>query len=219
MSHRDEPVTDPHYRLIADHVRARVGPIANVFHPPGPDIVPVQVIHCAPEPKRPWHTFVTCGMSRRPMCAPAAAPDCRYAELFLCLPGPWRVGLPDPELKRMWPIHELGHLARLPHVNESWVWWGHTIGGEDPAERITPEAGFTAWIVGPHLSLGHDGCLVPFGKERILIMGALPIYPEELELARNWGSEALFDRMSAYRVTDRIDLRRRNCARGLIRRE
>ncbi len=64
------------------------------------------------------------------------------------------------------------------------------------------------------MSLGHDGCVVPFGKERILIMCALPIYPDELDLARNWGSEALFERMRAHGVTDRINLRRKNCARG-----
>ncbi len=113
---------EPHDKLIARHVRTHVGPIAHVFRPPGPALVPVDVLHCPPTLRRPWHTLVTCGMSRRPMCPPEEARDCRWAELFLCLPSRWRLRLPDHGLERMWPVQELADLARLPHISESWVW-------------------------------------------------------------------------------------------------
>jgi hypothetical protein len=197
---------------VASHVEKHVGPIAHFFHWPGPEIVHVDVLHVPPTTERPCHTLVTCGMSQRPMCAPEAAPDCRYAELYLSLPPDWPVRVDDAEERHVWPIRELAGLARLPHLSESWLWCGHTVGHDDPRDLITPGAGFTAWIVGPHLSLGHEGCSIRCRDRNILIMGAVPIYPEELDLVRRRGPDALYRRLAADHVCDLVEVGRRNVA-------
>lgn len=208
--------TDAIFEVVLDHVQRHVGMVAHVLHTPGPEIVHVDVLHVAPTPGRPWHTLITCGMSRRPMCPPEEAEDCHLAELFLCLPPEWPVRVPDADPRNIWPIVELSALARLPHLAECWVWHGHTIGGEDPNEPIAPGVGFTAWILGPHLSLRHRGCIVPLGEKRIHLFSALPIYPEELDLARVKGPQALFDLFASRGVADRIQIGRPSCVTGQV---
>jgi hypothetical protein len=95
---------------------------------------------------------------------------------------------------------------------EAWLWYGHTVGKESPGERITPGAGFTAWILGPHLSLGHDGCVFEFGDRTIYYHSVLPIYPEELDFARICGADALFWFFSYARIDDLIHIERPNVA-------
>jgi hypothetical protein len=150
------------------------------------------------------------------MCPPDEAADCRYAELYLSLPASWPIGRSRPGEDTAWPLRELGDLARLPHFNESWLWTGHTVGSPDPEERITHTAEFTGWIVGPHLSLGHDPCVFRFRKRTIWIHSVIPIYKEEMELARECGCDELFDRLADAGVSDVIDPKRRNVCLGKI---
>jgi hypothetical protein len=199
-------------RCITAHVNKNVGPIAHLFHWRGAELVHVNVLHVPPTRGRNRHTLLTCGMSQRPMCPPEEASDCRFAELYLSLPPDWPIQPPIPDERSVWPIRELAQLARFAHTAETWLWYGHTVGAEDPKERITPGAGFTAWILGPHLSLGHDGCVFEFGGRTIYYHSVLPIYPEELDLARTCGPDVLFWLFSATQIDDLVNIRRPNVA-------
>jgi len=197
---------------IAAHVRRHVGPIAHRLHWSGAELIHIDILHVPPTQRRDRHTLLTCGMSQRPMCPPEEASEDRFAELYLSLPSDWPIQLGESDESIIWPIRELAKLAGLPHVSESWLWQGHSVGGEDPMDRITRGAGFTAWILGPHLSLGHEGCVFNWDDRTVHYHSAVPIYPEELALARRRGSDALFQRFAAAGIDDLIDTRRRNVA-------
>jgi hypothetical protein len=145
------------------------------------------------------------------MCAPPEAEDWCFGELYLSLPPNWPVG--DADEAAVWPLRALADLAGYPHEAETWLWRGHTVGAEDPAERITPGAGFTAWILGPHLSLGHDGCVFRHREKEIHVHSLLPIYREELELVIGQGPDALFRVLARAGVDDLVDIRRPNLVR------
>jgi len=113
--------------------------------------------------------------------SPEEAADCRYTEIYLRLPPDWPVWIPDDDPARTWPFVELANLARLPHVSESWLWWGHTISA-DPPEPIAPRVPLSAWILGSPRSLRPDAREIRFGPETIQLHAALPIY------SRNWRS-------------------------------
>ena len=90
------PDPDLDANLIADHVIAHIGPIANVFHEIKPDVVAIDLLVVGPSETRPVITLVTCGMSDRPIRIPiedpddlARVPELRFAELLLCLPPDW----------------------------------------------------------------------------------------------------------------------------------
>jgi hypothetical protein len=213
MSRVQDPVdhgNDSHFRTIVAHVERHVGAISHVVHSPGPALVHVDVLHVRPTQRRPWHTLMTCGMSRRPMCPPEEAADCRYTEIFLRLPPAWPVRIPDDDLGRIWPFIELAHLARLPHLSESWLWWGHTI-AEDPPAPLAPQVPLSAWILGPPRSLKPAAREIRLGSETVRLHSALPIYAKELEVARIMGAKALFRLFAVCGVTDLIDVRRPNC--------
>jgi len=48
---------------IEKHIERFVGPIEKVFHELVSDLVHLDLYHVKPGPERPFHTFVTCGMS------------------------------------------------------------------------------------------------------------------------------------------------------------
>jgi hypothetical protein len=233
-SHARNGKDDLLHEVVA-HVERHVGAISNVVHPLGDSLVHVDVLHVRPSAKRRCHTLVTCGMSRRPMCPPEAAKDCRHAELYMSLPADWPVPSDEEarrwrpcshclkthpssadiaELAWFWPFLELAELARLPHVSESWLWEGHTVGAPDPKERIAPGVSFTAWILGPHLSLGHEACVFRAGGRNIVCHSVIPIYPEELDVAMHRGSEELFRRLAKAGVSDVLDVSRANVGAG-----
>ena len=195
---------------IEAHVSEHVGPITHRLYWPGSKLVHVEILHVAPTQWRNRHYLITCGMSQRPMCPPEEASDWRFAELYLSLPPEWPFLPKEKDESIVWPMRELADTARFAHTSETWLWQGHTVGGEDPAERITPGAGFTACILGPHFSLGHDGCVFTCFDRKIWIHSLLPIYPEELDLARQHGSDALFRLFTDAGIDDLLNTRRPN---------
>lgn len=203
---------DRHIEAVIDHVARHIGPVAHVFHVPGPALIHSDVIHVLPTRDRPRHTLITCGMSLRPMSPPGEAADCRFGEMFFSLPEEWSVRA-NRRAQRCAPwITELGQLARLPHLEEGWLWYGHTVRGPSLQEEIVPRSGFTAWILGPHMSLDHDTCVAQIGDRRVHFFSAVPIYREEWTLVRDSGSDALFRLLHLLGVDDELWLGRPNVA-------
>jgi hypothetical protein len=208
---------DRHILGMKEHVERWIGPVAHVFHVPGPMLIHSDVLHVPPTRRRPRHTLVTCGMGLKPMCPPIQAKECRYGELFLSLPGSWPVEPGRPTPSAPW-IGALGELARLPHLEEGWLWYGHTVGMEDPGEPIFPGCPFTAWILGPPMSLDPDACLARIDGREVQLFSAIPIYREEMELAIARGAGRLFRLLSALEVDDEVTMDRRKALTSPVRR-
>ena len=212
---------DPLYEAIFAHVGRHVGSIEAVYNVPGPALVHLDIIWVKPSPERNHHTLITAGMSSRPMAPPEGARECRFAELFLSLPPDWPIGLHVLNDARYgWPFEQLGSLALLPHVQESWLWYGHSVAEGEDLKPFAPGTGFCAWVLGPHLSLGHEACRLRLGPDReVCFFSALPLYREELELTFRKGIDALFSRLAAAGVSDVVDVGRRNVADRRRRRD
>src|SRR5688572_22544770 len=71
---------------IEGHIQAHIGNIEMVFHEIVSDLVHIDIHQVAPTEQRPYYTLISSGMSDIAMQAPEEAPDCKYAELMLCLP-------------------------------------------------------------------------------------------------------------------------------------
>jgi hypothetical protein len=194
---------DRHYDALVEHVETHVGPIAHVLNVPGPGLLHVDILHVAPTTRRRRHTLVTAGMSMRPMCPPTEAADCRFGELFLSLPADWPLVPGRPSPASPW-VANLGDLARLAHHRESWLWEGHTVGSPHAGDELFNGSGFTAWIIGSHMSLTHEACVADLPDRVVHILSAIPIYPEELQVALRLGSGALFDMLWTMGVDDEV---------------
>jgi hypothetical protein len=195
---------------LSDYVEKHVGPIGWVLHDLASDVVHLDILWVAPGPNRDFHTFVTCGMSERAMIPPKGWTGCRHAELLLRLPPTWKLGrrvLDKPRYN--WPLRELEHLARMPHVYRVWLWAYHTVANGDPPEPLPGATGFSGSVLVP-VTWPHrafDSLPVDPGRS-VHFFGVIPLYADELTLARDAGTDVLLDRMEQAGVTDLLDVDR-----------
>jgi hypothetical protein len=210
---------DPHLiHTLSGHVEKHLGPIESVAHDLLSDVVHVDLLWVAPGAPGPFHTIVTCGMSERAMHPPDWANGCRHAELMLRLPPEWRldpVGLADE--RHHWPLRELGQLARMPHLYETWLWAGHTVANCDPPEPLTSSTGFAGSIVVPaDWTPPEFNTLQVDAGRTVHFFSALPLYPDELLLARQRGTECLLEMLDEAGVSDLLDPTRPNLAPAAV---
>ena len=206
---------------IADHVEQHVGPVVNVFGELVSEQVKLDVLVCEPTEERPCFTFVTCGMSEKPMRIPvqdpedlALVPELRFAELLLCLPSNWPVGeeeFRDPN--NFWPIRWLKRLARLPHQYQQWLGAGHTIPNGEPPEPFADNTQFSGWMLEHPLNFAEEIRKLRTPEKITNFYALIPLYAEELQLKIAKGGRALAALLDQAEVSDLLDITRPNVAK------
>lgn len=200
---------------ISAHIERHLGPISSVFHEIVSDTVHIDV-HVVPATEDvPYLRLVTSGMSDLPMTLPEGVEAPQYMELMLTLPPGWPIRQEDFQDERnYWPIRLLKTLARLPHKHDTWLGFGHTVPNGDPAEPYASGVGFDGAIVLPPVSAPEEfGHLVIDAEKTIVFMTIVPLYPEEMALKLDKGSDALLDRFDARGVRDIVEPGRVNAAK------
>jgi hypothetical protein len=180
--------------IISAHLEKTVGEIQTVLHEIISDTVHVDVYVIAPAKGRNYYTLVTSGMSDRPMSAPPGMEEFRFAEVAICLPPGWWPSQSDFENENnYWPIRLLKDLARLPHLYDSWLSFGHTIQNGDPSAPYAPGTKLCAALLSPPIWLGIDfGVLKVSDEKTIHFLSVVPIYKEEMTFKLKHSSEELF---------------------------
>jgi hypothetical protein len=202
-----------HLEAISQHIEEHLGEIAFVWHELVSDLVHVDVSYVAPSEGRAWHTFVTSGMSDRPMAVPPGAEPLRHAELMMCLPPEWKVSEADwKDQANYWPIWWLKRLARFPHEYATWLGWGHTVPNGDPPEPFAAGTALCCMLLlTPVLAPEAFGQLDLDGKV-IHFYSLVPLYREEMELKLAEGTDALLKRFDEQGVSELLDPTRPNVA-------
>ena len=205
---------------IGEHVVKHIGPVTNVLHEIQGDLVQVDILVVGPHEARPYTTLVTCGMSERAMRVPledpedlALIPELRFAELLLALPADWPL---TPEAFQdeatYWPIRWLKRLARLPHRMDAWLGLGHTIPNGDPPKPFAPNTAFAGWLVDEPVLFAPEVQKLRMGDKSINFYAIVPLFEEEMEVKLRKGSAGLAHLMDRAKVSELIDLQRRNVA-------
>jgi hypothetical protein len=201
---------------ISRHVGRYLGKVQHVFHEIVSDLVHIDIHVVPPQPTRNSITLFTTGMSDRQMTLP---PDCdapAYAELLLCLPTDWP--LEQQDLKNeanYWPLRLLKFLARLPHVYETWLGFGHTVPNEDPPEPYDASTELCcALIVPPTLFDERFDTLAISDDKVVQFYAVVPIFREEMEFKLRHGTEELLRRFAATGICELLDPRRPNVCAG-----
>jgi hypothetical protein len=161
--------------------------------------------------------LVTSGLSDRPMNAPAGCEDCRYAELYLCLPASWPLANEDFKNERnYWPVRLLQTLGRFPHVFEAWLWLYHSLPNFDPPEPYADNTELCGAMLGPPISLPMDFAGLKVQEDQtIYFFSVLPLHKEEMAFKIKHGGEPLLARLFKDGVIpDIVDSARPSMVRG-----
>lgn len=206
--------------MISKHIEKHLGVPERVFHEIHSEIVHIDVHLVGPQPGRNFQTLVTSGMSDKPMNTPLEARECRFIELMMCVPPGWPLGDRDFEDERnYWPIRWLKTLARMPHIEETWLGPGHTVASGDPPHPFASNTGFCGFLIkGPPIEYKKFFSLKVNECKTIYFLEAMPVYREEMEFALKCGSDALSDRLYLCGVSHVLDIKRRNVCKWQKRR-
>lgn len=202
---------------ICDHFEKYIGKVDSVFHEIVSEYVHIDVHWIKPTPEKPYHVLFTTGMSDYPMYLPESLEhpnNYSHAELMVYLPADWPIG--DEEFKNddnYWPVYFLKMIARFPHQYKTWMAEGHTIPNGEYAEPIANTEFGCILLLPPYLSAPpeflqlhtHDDTIINF-------YSIIPIYAEEMDLKLNEGVEALLELFDTYKISEVIDVYRKNVA-------
>jgi|HigsolmetaAR201D_1030396.scaffolds.fasta_scaffold03560_5 hypothetical protein len=198
-------------KSIESHIEQHIGPIEHVYRSSAASS-DIAIAHVAPSDTRPVHTLITLGLSDRAMSVPRADMPARM-EIMMTLPREWRIAPEVTEERWTWPQALLSSIASRAHTQDGWLAWGHLIpNGEPPAPYASSTRQCAALIV-PSLLVPTDFYELRSERGTIVFYAVVPLYREELELARTNGTDALFTRLIDRDVNDVVDPARRNVAR------
>lgn len=207
---------------ISNYIEKNIGKIDMVLHEIVSHLVHIDVHWVKPSGEFPFHTFVTSGMSEKPMNVPNGLEALRFAELCILLPSDWPMEMgawkTTQELFKneegYWPIRWLIQLARFPHEFNTWLGKGHTIPNGKEVDPFAPNTQFGCMLLLPSISLGKKLLPLKIDNEKTINFYCLyPLYKEEMELKMKKGVNALLDQFDKYRVPDVVDIYRPNTAK------
>ncbi len=208
---------------ISEHIEKHVGKIEVVFHEIISDLVHIDVHWVKPTVQFPFHTLVTSGMSDKPMTVPKGLEGYQYVEVCILLPDNWQIDgtsylIMEEAFKNennYWPVRWLKNIARFPHRFDTWVGHGHTIPNGENADPFADNTALGCMILFPSLSLGSKFFSLKIDEHKTIHFYCLyPIYKEEMMFKLKNGSGALLDKFEKFKLTDIVDVDRRNtCAK------
>lgn len=196
---------------IHDHVEKYIGTVESVLHEIVSDNVHIDLYYVAPTAEKPYYTYVTCGMSAKPMTVPETLEAYRFAELIISLPADWPVSFDDLEDEaNYWPIRALKPTARFPHENDTFLFHMHTIQNED-LKPYSPDGRFVGILVAlPVLPPAEFHSIVIGGEMEVFFYALIPLYAEELRYRLEHGPDKLADLLDEIEVTELLDINRPN---------
>ncbi|MDX8365154.1 suppressor of fused domain protein [Cytobacillus sp. IB215665] len=167
--------------IIEDHIETYIGEIKNLYVEEVSDTVSIDIYHIEATEARPFHTFITMGMSDLPI---HELPDgWKYSELMMSVPAEWEVsneGFTNED--NYFPIRLLKYLAKNPHLNkeeEPLSLW--SINQHAPAEPFTNNIKMTGSILLPPLLFDREFFEVDINiQKKVHFFNVLPLYSDEI---------------------------------------
>lgn len=200
---------------IRRHIETHVGEIHEIYQSDDDtEDLKIELYHVLPQPNRPFHTFITGGMSHQTLPADdTPASENQRLELLVFLPSDWPVGKKAfADENHYWPIHFLQLLAHLPQQQKTGLYLHQMIPVSGKDNDIA-DTDFTGFLLIPPIHLApefarldtHDG-------EKILFLAVMPLYPEEMAFVLTHGINALIQKFNKHKINAVINPHRANSA-------
>ena len=200
---------------ITEHITKYFGTDFFVLDERKSSIVHVDVHVVRPTPARPYFTLLTSGMSDLDMHMPKGFESLALAELCLCLPSNWPLGMSDFGWRQpgyFWPIAVLMETVRYTHRQKTWLSWGHTLGGIENMLPFNAGVEFTGIMFLNPQTFPEGADSVQTEDDRTIhYLSVVPLLSTEMNFKEDRGWEALEENLLEAGVTEVIDPHRPSC--------
>ncbi|MDO8361217.1 MAG: suppressor of fused domain protein [Devosia sp.] len=207
-------------------LQAAIGGSFSVLHEIASDYIHLDVLVFPPNSTSPCWTFVSSGVSSKPMRVQGMSEAERYqfAEVVLKLPPDWfsvasnGLGMEEDELRdqaKYWPIGVLSFVGRAPHQYGFWIGQGHSLPNGDPPDTYTPDVPFSGLVL--EAVEGWRGGMSEMTtsiRRTINFLALNFVYPDEMDFKLQAGAEALREKMRKAKVGQILSVGRQSVMRG-----
>ena len=153
-------------------------------------------------------TLFTNGLSAEPMNVPAGSEEYRFAELYIDLPGDWKIK-EVKDLQWAWPLYWLRKMAQYPHNAETWLGGPVAlIANEEPPRPLYKGCRFTT------LLLFADSSFVRSDGMKVHLYRMIPLTTSEREYEQKRGLKAFMQALDKHDVPTIVDMNRKPFALG-----
>ena len=207
-----ELYTEDETAAITAHIEKYYGKIKTISHDNNPDGVCADICIIPPSIERDYYTLVTCGAGAHVMDVPEDLKgyDIERAELLICLPKDWKIS--DDDNIWQWPAHILRLIAKIAAEPDTWIGWGHTIGGGRSFAGNTELC--AAFLAAPqNVKKEAFRAALPNG-EKVCFYLVVPIYQEELDYKTAHSADDLSARLADAGASFVVDPQRPNTCEG-----
>jgi hypothetical protein len=179
-----------------------------VLHEKESEVIHSDIYIVKANEQRKFHMLLTCGMSALPMNVPKGLDYLKCAEITMLLPANWNLNYDDfADENNYWPIRALKQLSKYPHLNDTWLGYGHTI----PLDDTTPaNHNFAAILLLKSITLLEDFIFIETKEKEVYLYAAIPIYKEELAYAIEQGTDKLVELFQQFDIKEIVDINRKN---------
>ena len=189
-----ELYTEDETAAITAHIEKYYGKIKTISHDNNPGGVCADICIIPPSIERDYYTLVTCGLGAHVMDLPEELKDSDMsrAELMICLPKDWKIS--DGGDVWQWPANVLRWIAEIASEPETWIGWGHTIGGGRSFANNTELC--AAFLAAPQNVKKEAFRAALPGGEKVCFYLVIPIYQEELDYKIAHSADGLSSRLA-----------------------
>ena len=199
---------------IISHIERHLEPVRQVLRDES-GAQDISVAHVPASETRPVHTLVTLGMSGivQPGVEHGEAPD--RIELMMVLPRHWKLDAASLRSEEWsWPVQHLRRLASASRASpDRPLAWGEVLPNGDPPQPLVSGSRLCGVVIVPSLHVPPPFYQLASSAGTITFYAAVPLYAEEMQLARDQGSRVLFEKLIDHDVRDLVDMKRRNVAK------
>jgi len=179
-----------------------------VLHENESEIIHSDIFIVKPNEDRNYNLLLTCGLSALPMKVPDDLGHLKFAEITILLPTHWKLEYDDfADENNYWPVRVLKQLSKYPHLNDTWLGYGHTIPLDD-SHKVNHN--FDSIILLESITLSDDFTYIKTEEKEIYFYSAIPIYKEELEYKLEHGTDKLLSLFQQFDIDEIVDINRKN---------
>lgn len=204
----NQPTPIRHLPEIHQHIRTHFSDDSYVLHEKTSSTIHVDIHAVRPNSQRPYFTLLTSGMSDLDMTAPPHFEDVALAEACLCLPSDWPLSIDGSDWRKpeyAWPISLLHKIARYPHQQKTWLYWGHSLGDLDDPLSFGIETDFAGVVLIPPQTFPAAAVSVNTNDGRVInYLAVVPIHRSEMKFRSEQGYKALAKTLFAAGVDERL---------------